>query len=620
LNEAILVGGEFGLEEAQKPFPPMTAPSRPASAATPARAWMRALESTSRAASDAARTLPVIIGELGRSLGDRPALLSDRETMTFAALAARLNRYSRWAIAQGVRRDETICLLMPNRPEYLAIWLGITQIGGVVALLNTNLTGAALAHGIAVAEATHIIVAAELVEAFRFAAPHLAQAPRVWLHGEADLAAPRVDLAVEALDGGALAANERREVRHADRALCIYTSGTTGLPKAANVSHHRIVMWSYWFAGLADISGDDRMYDCLPMYHSVGGVVALGAALVNGGSVVLQERFSARRFWDDIARWDCTLFQYIGELCRYLVAAPPHPSETGHRLRLACGNGMSADVWRAFERRFAVPRILEFYASTEGNFSLYNVEGKIGAIGKVPSFLLARNPIALVQYDFDNGRPLRGADGFCIRCARDEAGEAIGRISQDGRDLSARFEGYTGAGDTEKKILRDVFAPGDAFMRSGDLMRIDEQGFYYFVDRVGDTFRWKGENVATLEVAAALCACPGIVEAAVYGVAIPGADGRAGMALLGVDGDLDLVELARSLRALPDYARPVFLRVKRQLEITATFKHKKGDLAGEGFDPARIEDPLFVFDRDAGAYVALDRDRFARIQSGEMRL
>jgi fatty-acyl-CoA synthase len=378
--------------------------------------------------------------------------------------------------------------------------------------------------------------------------------------------------------------------------------------------------WSYWFAGLADVQPDDRMYDCLPLYHSVGGIVATGAALVGGASVVVQERFSARQFWDDIARWDCSLFQYIGELCRYLVAAAPHPAERGHRLRLACGNGMNADVWRAFEKRFAIPRILEFYAATEGNFSLYNVEGKIGAIGKVPSFLMARNPIALVRFDFDNDRPLRGADGCCIRCARNEPGEAIGRISHDGRDLSARFEGYTNKADTEKKILRDVFAPGDAYMRSGDLMRVDEQGFYYFVDRIGDTFRWKGENVATQEVALALSACPGIAEAAVYGVAVPGAEGRAGMALISPEGALDLVEIARRMQALPEYARPIFLRVRREFEITATFKHKKHDLAKEGFDPLGIADPLYVFDRAQGAYVALDGDRFAEIERGVMRL
>jgi len=582
---------------------------------------MRALEATARIAENPTRTLPVVIGELGQKFGDKPALLSDRETMSFAALARRMNRYSRWALAEGIGPAAPVCLLMPNRPEYLAIWLGVTQVGGVVALLNTNLTGAALAHCIAVAAPSHIIVAAELAQAFSAAAPHLTTAPRIWLHGEAALPAARIDLAVDALEGGELSAIERRKARLADRALCIYTSGTTGLPKAANVSHHRIMMWSYWFAGLADVTADDRMYDCLPMYHSVGGIVAIGAALVHGGSVVLQERFSARQFWDDVARWDCSLFQYIGELCRYLAAAPPHPAERAHRLRLACGNGMSADVWRAFEERFAIARILEFYAATEGNFSLYNVEGKVGAIGRIPGFLTARNPVALVRFDFDADQPLRGADGLCIRCECDEPGEAIGRISRDGGDLSARFEGYTSAADTERKILRNVFAPGDAYMRSGDLMRLDAQGFYYFVDRIGDTFRWKGENVATLEVASALCACPGIVEAVVYGVAAPGAEGRAGMALLGVEGgDLDLAEVARDMRALPDYARPVFLRVRRKLEITATFKHKKHDLAKEGFDPSRFADPLYVLDRAQDAYVALDRDRFARIESGAMRL
>jgi len=599
---------------------PANAPLRGGRQSTPARDWMRALEASAQAASDPTRTLPVVIGELAQKYGDRPALLSDRETLSFAGLAQKMNRYSRWALAEGVGPGVTICLLMPNRPEYLAIWLGVTQVGGTVALLNTNLTGAALAHCIAIVDPRHIIVARELAPAFAAAAPHLGAAPKIWLHGAGALPAARLDVAVDCLDGAELSAGERREVRHADRALCLYTSGTTGLPKAANVSHHRILMWSYWFAGLADIRADDRMYDCLPMYHSVGGIVAIGSVLVAGGSVVVRERFSARLFWDDIARWDCTLFQYIGELCRYLAAAPFQPSERAHRLRLACGNGMSGDVWQAFQKRFDVPRILEFYAATEGNFSLYNVEGRPGAIGKIPGFLLGRSPVALVRFDFAAERPLRGADGFCQRCGPDEPGEAIGRISPEGRDLSARFEGYTDSADTQKKILRDVFAPGDAYLRSGDLMRLDDEGFYHFVDRIGDTFRWKGENVATLEVAAALCACPGILEAAVYGVAVPGAEGRAGMALIGVEGELDLAAVARHMRALPDYARPLFLRVSGALETTATFKHKKQDLASQGFDPSLIADPLYVFDRARDAYVALDRGCFARIQSGAMRL
>jgi fatty-acyl-CoA synthase len=607
--------------DAVAPQDPASAASlRPHRQSTPARDWMRALEATARATGDPLRTLPIVIGELGLKFGAKPALLSDRETISFAALSQRMNRYSRWAIGEGIGPGATVCLLMPNRPEYLAIWLGITQVGGIVALLNTNLTDDSLAHCIDVAAPSQIIVAAELAPSLNAIAPRLRAAPKIWLHGEAPLAARRIDIAVEELSGAALAPEQRTVVRQADRALLIYTSGTTGLPKAAHVSHHRIMMWSYWFAGLADIQPDDRMYDCLPLYHSVGGVVAIGAALVSGASVVVQERFSARQFWDDVVRWDCTLFQYIGELCRYLTAAPTHRGERAHRLRLACGNGMGADVWRAFEQRFAIPRVLEFYASTEGNFSLYNVEGKVGAIGKVPGFLLARNPIALVRFDVDNDRPLRGADGFCIRCERHEPGEAIARIATDESELSGRFEGYTNSADTEKKILRDVFAPGDAYMRSGDLMRIDEQGFYYFVDRIGDTFRWKGENVATLEVAAALCACPGVVEAAVYGVEVPGADGRAGMAMIATKAGIDLAEVARHMRVLPDYARPVFLRVKSQLDVTQTFKHKKHDLAKEGFDPAGIGDPLYVFDRAQGAYVLLDGDHFAKIESGATRL
>ena len=221
--------------------------------------------------------------------------------------------------------------------------------------------------------------------------------------------------------------------------------------------------------------------------------------LFAGASVALAEKFSATNFWSDLVRFDCTLFQYIGELCRYLLKAPVSEFETQHRLRLACGNGLRGDIWEPFQARFAIPRILEFYAATEGNFSLYNVEGKVGAIGRVPSLLAHRFPAAIIKVDAEGRAPLRGDDGLCIACARGESGEAIGRIGT-ADEGGGRFEGYTDKGETEKKVLRDVFAKGDAWFRTGDLMRLDEQGFFHFVDRVGDTFRWKGENVATSEV------------------------------------------------------------------------------------------------------------------------
>ena len=581
---------------------------------------MRALDAVSAASRDPARTLPVIIGELAGRYGEAPALLSERETLSFRALADRMNRYSRWALAQNIRPGDVVALLMPNRPEYFAIWLGVTQVGGVVALLNTNLTDRALAHCIEVAAARHVIVADELAPAYASAAPHLATAPTLWLHGCESLVGARIDRLVDALEGGELTAPDRRDVRQDDRALCIYTSGTSGLPKAANVSHRRIVAWSCWFAALGDFRADDRMYNCLPMYHSVGGVVAVASALLNGGSAFIAERFSARRFWDEVACWDCTIFQYIGELCRYLTNAPDHPAAHSHKLRLACGNGLSADVWTAFQQRFAVPRILEFYAATESNFSLFNVEGQVGAIGKIPGFLKLRDPVALVRISSKDHQPERGADGFCLRCAPNEPGEALGRIAIDSGDLASRFEGYTNAGETEKKILRNVFKSGDAWMRSGDLMRMDERGYYFFIDRLGDTFRWKGENVAAQEVAAVLCACPGVAEAAVYGVSVPGQEGRAGMAWLAANGRIDLAEVARRLGMLPAYARPVFIRIAESLDVTATFKHKKSEMARQGYDPAAIKDPLFVHDRGEAAYVPLDRARFALMESGEFRL
>jgi fatty-acyl-CoA synthase len=381
------------------------------------------------------------------------------------------------------------------------------------------------------------------------------------------------------------------------------------------------MQWTHWFAGLIGTQPEDRMYNCLPMYHSVGGVVATGATLVAGGSVVLRERFSASRFWDDIARWECTLFQYIGELCRYLVSAPPHPSEAAHRLRLACGNGLRGDLWIDLQNRFNIPRIIEFYAATESSFSLYNCDGKPGAIGRIPAYLAHRFPVALVKFDVDAGEVIRGADGFCLRCAAEEIGEAIGAIPAGDTGVGGQFEGYTDPAASERKILRGVFKPGDAWYRTGDLMRRDRAGYFYFVDRIGDTFRWKGENVSTTEVEEAISAYPGVDEAVVYGVAVSGAEGRAGMATLVTSVEFNLNGLAVHLAArLPDYARPIFLRLGPQIAVTGTFKPQKQALARDGYDPIATDDALYVYDRLQGAFAPLDAELYKRLQRGEMRL
>jgi fatty-acyl-CoA synthase len=583
-----------------------------------AKAWLKAIELTSRIEPNPQLLFADVVEDWARRQPDRPALISDAETFTYAALASRINQYARWARSAGIEPGDTVCLLMPSRPEYVAAWLGISRVGGVVALINTRLVGPSLAHCVMVAKADHIILARELADIFDTARPHLDRVPKIWLHGEAGDAG--IEAVLDAMDGSALSPDERRQVAIGDRALLIYTSGTTGLPKAASISHRRILNWGGWFAGLTDASPDDRLYDCLPVYHSVGGIVAPCSMLRAGGSVVLSDRFSVNHFWRDIVRHDCTLFQYIGELCRYLLNAPPSEFEGRHRLRLACGNGLRGDIWEAFQARFALPRILEFYAATEGNFSLFNVEGKVGAIGRIPPLLAHRFPAAIVRVDAESGAPLRNEDGLCIACTRGETGEAIGRIGT-ADEGGGRFEGYTDAAETEKKILRNVLAKGDAWFRTGDLMMLDEQGFFHFVDRVGDTFRWKGENVATSEVNEAIRGCRGVLDATTYGVTVPGADGRAGMAAIVVEDGFDFRAFAEDLsRRLPAYAIPLLVRLSQALDATETFKQKKQELMREGFDPDVVTDPLFLREPGTGFYRPLDAHLYARLLQGELRL
>ncbi len=577
------------------------------------RGALRALRMTTHIARNPARIFPKVIEELAEKHGDKPALLSPVENFSYRVLNDRSNRYSRWALGEKLGKAETVCLLMPNRPEFLAIWLGITRVGGVTALLNTNLIGPSLAHCINIVAPKHVIVAAELSSLFESVRPHLKGAPKIWVHGDAGSAEPRIDLAVEPLSGAALVPAERPELTIEDHALYIYTSGTTGLPKAANINHYRVMLACFGFAGVMGTQSSDRNYVCLPMYHTAGGLCAIGSLLVAGGSVYIRERFSVRHFWDDVVGNGCTMMQYIGEMCRYLVNSPPHPNESKHKLRLACGNGLRPDIWEEFKTRFRIPLILEFYAATEGNVMMFNFEGKTGAIGRLPWYLEHRFPTALVRFDVEAEQPERNEDGFCIRCGPDEIGEAIGKIVNDADKPGGRFEGYARQEETDRKILRHVFEPNDIWFRTGDLMRKDADGYFYFVDRIGDTFRWKGENVSTLEVAEAINRFPGIQDTNVYGVGVEGMEGRAGMAVVVCD-NCDLEALHRHIEQnLPEYARPVFLRMRRNIEVTTTFKQKKVDLVKEGFDPDRISDPLYFNDPTARAFVPIDRALYDKI-------
>ena len=561
---------------------------------------------------DSSITIGRMIEDLAHRMPHNPAILYDDQILDYRALNERSNRFANWARSLGVKRGDMISLLMENRPDYIAAWIGMAKLGAVCALVNTNLRGPALAHSLRVANARHLIVGSELIQAFGEVRQELEQPPLPWVldgqEGGEDLSSA---LSTAAVDNGVDTA-----LLVKDLALYIFTSGTTGMPKAAKISHLRMLFMMYGFAGALNAKPADRMYNVLPLYHSAGGICALGPALTTGGSLVIRRKFSVHEFWTDINRYNPTFFQYIGELCRYLLNAPRSAHEQDHSLRAITGNGLRPEIWQTFQARFKIPKIIEFYGATEGNVSMLNYDGRLGAVGRIPAYMRSLMPVRIVRFDVERELPIRSADGFCIECSSDEAGEAIGRISND---PGHSFEGYSREEDTQKKILNDVFEKGDAWFRTGDLLKRDAHGYFYFVDRIGDTFRFKGENVSTNEVAEALGVITGIKEANVYGISLPGMDGRAGMAALSVDQEFRLDQLASQLAGtLPVYAQPVFIRLRPELEITGTFKLRKVDLVSEGADPTKINDPLYVLRDDR--YVPLDSQYYADICAGRIRL
>ncbi|HEX3666555.1 MAG TPA: long-chain-acyl-CoA synthetase [Rhizomicrobium sp.] len=549
---------------------------------------------------------------------ESPAILCGDDVVSYGALNALAERYACWARGVGIGRGQCVALLMDNRPEYIAAWLGLFKLGVVVALINTNLRGAALAHSIAVCAARHLVLGRELAAEYLNARDLIAVPPEAWVTGGSHPDCIDLDEVLNTILSPSTDPAWRAGLTCADLAFYIFTSGTTGPPKAANISHFRTLFMMHGFGGAIGTHASDRIYDVLPLYHSAGGICGPGMALTVGGSLVIRRKFSVHEFWDDCARYRPTVFQYIGELCRYLLNASPSAHERDHSLSAIIGNGLRPDIWETFQSRFAIPRIIEFYGATEGNVVLLNYDGKVGAVGRIPWYARGFFQTRIVRHDIETEEPVRNGDGFCMECADGEVGEAIGRITSEAK---TRFEGYTRESDTEKKILRHVFRRGDTWFRTGDLMKRDRHGYFYFVDRIGDTFRWKGENVATSEVAEALQSITGIAEANVYGVKVPGYEGRAGMAALVVAPGFDVALLAERLKGnLPDYARPIFLRLISQIETTGTFKQRKVDLVKEGFDPAQIKAPLYKLDSRALRYEILTAREYESIISGCLKI
>lgn len=583
------------------------------------------LQRTLKTSEGVGKDLPHTVADEIEAVVDRhpnnPAIRFEGAEWSYAQLDARCNQFAHWALAQGMKRGDVVALLLTNRPDYVACWLGLNKVGVVVALINSNLAGAPLAHCIRVAGAAAVVVGDDTLGPYTAVAADIDPSPPAWTL-DAVGAAPARDLsaALAAQPTTRPARALRAGMTGGDLSMFVYTSGTTGAPKAAKMPHWRVLGMMRVFGGPGRATPQDRVYITLPLYHGTGGLCGVGFALTAGGCIILRRKFSASHFWEEATKERATVFFYIGELCRYLVNQSKQPFERKHSFRLAVGNGLRQDVWLEFKPRFKIPRILEFYGSTEGNVSFLNFDGKPGAIGRIPAWLKKRINVRIVKFDVEVEAPIRGEDGLCIEAAYDEVGEALGEIRAE--EARYRFEGYSGdPKQTEKKILRDVFQKGDAWFRTGDLMRQDKDGYFYFIDRIGDTFRWKGENVSTNEVGDVIASFPGIQEANVYGVKVGGADGRAGMAAVKLDDGVSLPALRAHIHAvLPSYARPLFLRVQQQIETTGTFKYRKVDLVTDGFNPDATSDPIYFDDLAQGQYTPVTTALRDQIAGGQIRL
>jgi len=560
------------------------------------------------------------VEENAARFGHRPALLFEDRTVTWEELNRMANRFAHYFRDLGIAKGDAVSLIMENRIEFLAVLTALHKLGAVVALINTNLRGQPLIHCITVASSRLCVFGEELTAALSDVRSELPLDERgyVFVPDRGEQSAPdwASDLATASANLDVTNPPETLTVTLGDNAFYVYTSGTTGLPKAAVMTQRRYLTSAaaVWKAGLR-MSEKDRLYLCLPLYHATGLLVGWGAVLWAGASAYVRRRFSASNFLPEVRRYHTNCFVYIGEICRYLVNQPRQPDDADNPIERIIGNGLRPDIWMEFKERFGIDRITEFYGASEGNVSFMNLLNKDRTVG------MTVNDIALVQYDVYRDEIVRDANGHCIRVAKGQPGLLLARINE-----TQIFEGYTNAEATEKKVVRNAFAEGDAWFNSGDLIRQIDVGFaagfkhYQFVDRIGDTFRWRSENVSTNEVGEIINRHPQVQLCNVYGVEIPKADGRAGMAAITLADGVPSLDVegfsAFVMRELPSYAQPVFVRVRNDVDVTGTFKLVKGDLKKEGYDIHQISDPIFVLKPRAMAYEPLERGFYAEIMSG----
>ncbi|MBI3226945.1 MAG: long-chain-acyl-CoA synthetase [Mycolicibacterium cosmeticum] len=533
---------------------------------------------------------PTAKTSIGKVFQDRAAQHADKvflkfedQQLTYRQANETVNRYAAVLAAKGVGHGDVVGIMLRNSPDAVLLMLATVKCGAVAGMLNYHQRGDVLAHSFGLLKAKAVIAENDLIEPIGESGAEPDGLLTLDDLRQLSLTAPTTNPAITSA------------VLAKDKAFYIFTSGTTGLPKASVMTHYRWLRALAGFGGLGlRLNSSDTLYCCLPLYHNNALTVATGSAINAGAALALGKSFSASRFWDDVIRYEATSFVYIGEICGYLLNQPPKPTDRQHKIRVIGGNGLRPAIWDEFTKRFNIPRVCEFYAASEGNTAFLNVFNLDKTTGICPS------PVAFVEYDLDTGEPARGSNGKLRKVKRGQPGLLLSKVSS-----FQPFDGYTDKSASEKKLVRNAFKDGDVWFNTGDLMRSQGFGHAAFADRLGDTFRWKGENVATTQVEAAISADKQIEEATVFGVEVPGCGGRAGMVAVQMkEGiEFDGAALAKAAYAsLPGYAVPLFVRVVKELAHTSTFKSQKVELRKQGYG-SDIEDLIFVLAGREEGYV-----------------
>lgn len=546
-----------------------------------------------------------------------PAIRYLEDEFSYSQINAWVNRYANYFIEQGIVPGDTIAVNIENRTECLVCVLAVVKVGAIAAMLNTSQRSEVLLHSINLVKPKMMLIGEEQLEGMATVENDLDDELKAQLHylkdtGEHACPAHYKDLNLVTKDFSEENPSTTDKIQMKQPCFYIFTSGTTGLPKASVMSHYR---WHKSMAGMGLASmrlrADDVMYLSLPLYHNNALTVSMAGVLGAGACIAISRKFSVTRFWDEIRDYKATTFCYIGELCRYLLNSPAQANDQDHPIRAIIGNGLRPDIWMEFKQRFNIEHINEFYGASECNLVFTNALNLDCTAGICPL------PYNIVKYDIELDEPVRNSDGFMTPIGKGETGLLITEINE-----KQPFEGYTDQEATDKKILKDVFVKGDRWFNSGDM--VINQGFKHiaFGDRLGDTFRWKGENVATTEVEAVANNFPGVEHSVAYGVEIPGTDGRAGMAALTLKNtdEFDATAFSRHItEKLPAYAVPVFVRLIEQQEITGTFKYRKVELKKESYDLTQVSDPLFVMPSGSSEFVPLDPELESQIKQQTLR-